>query len=622
MTASENLKVVSFAFDEQAEAALPRRDKRFANWPAVYILCSETERLAYVGESLNVARRVGQHYASPDKAALRTSTGAKESRIILDGSFNKSAALDLEAFLIQHLAGDGHYELLNRNDGIVDRDYYHRSRYQQRFRDVVFRKLREQGVFRRNLEEIENDDLFKLSPYKSLEPSQEHAVKSVLQIVLKELEQEFSAGPIVVEGDPGTGKTIIAVFLMKLLVDIATMSTEELLDERDRDSEFPEFFIEENRQSLRSLLTEGRGIALVVPQQSLRESIQRVFRKIPNLGEELVIDPFSVGKSDEKFSFLVVDESHRLNQRANQTAGPRNKQFSDINYRLFGDEEGWETKTQLDWMKTQSRHQVLLLDRAQSVRPADLPRPVLDKLVGEAQQQGKHHELISQMRVQGGNDYIEYVQRVLSPDPPRPSRFNGYEFEFFDDPAIMHEAIRERDREFGLARMAAGFAWPWISKNKNKRDAYDIQIGHYSARWNSVPKDWVDSENSLEEVGSIHTLQGYDLNYAGVIIGKDLRLNEESGRLVFDRSNYFDKKGMERNKYYGRDWTHDELLQWVLNVYFVLLTRGRLGTFVYVCDEPLREYIRTFVRADLQYFTGAYTEKHSNQNAQHTLGGQ
>lgn len=606
MTSSE-LEIISFAFDEHAERSLLQRPTSesgdLANWPAVYILRNEATRRAYVGESLNVAKRMGQHYASEEKKALRTASGSRESRIVLDKTFNKSAALDLESFLIQHLAGDGHYELLNRNDGIIDHRYFGKDEYQRRFREEIFKKLREHGIFSRSVEEIENDDLFKLSPYKSLEPSQEHAVRSILQIILGELESDSDVGPMVVEGGPGTGKTIIAVFLIKLLVDIATTRAGELLDESDRDSEFPEFFVEENRTALNALLEAGRGIALVVPQQSLRESIQQVFRRIPNLQADMVIDPFTVGQTDEKFSLLIVDESHRLNQRANQTAGPRNKQFENINRALFGEEEGWETKTQLDWVVAQSDHQVILLDRMQGVRPADLSRPVLDRVVEEAGERRKYHELISQMRIQGehGGDYISFVQSLLKAEPPESTSFGDYEFKLFDDPSAMHEAIRQRDHEVGLARMAAGFAWPWVSRYKGRKSEHDIQIGDYLAQWNRTQKDWVDSEGSLEEVGSIHTLQGYDLNYAGVIIGKDLRFNENEGRLVFDRSNYFDKKGTERNRFYGRDWTQEELLQWVSNIYFVLLTRGRLGTFVYVCDEPLREYMRTFLRADLQF---------------------
>ena len=119
MTSSDDLQIISFAFDEQAEATLPQKDERLSDWPAVYVLRNEKKKLAYIGESLNVAKRVGQHYASPDKTPLRAQSGAAESRIILDGRFNKSAALDLEAFLIQHLASFFHGAPLRSSEGML-----------------------------------------------------------------------------------------------------------------------------------------------------------------------------------------------------------------------------------------------------------------------------------------------------------------------------------------------------------------------------------------------------------------------------------------------------------------------------------------------------------------------
>lgn len=599
MTASDTLQILHFDFDADAESQLAQSDSQLSNWPVVYILRNEQKRLAYVGESTNVVKRVGQHYASKDKVDLRAESSEKVSRIVLDGQFNKSAALDLEAFLIQHLAGDGKYQLLNRNDGIVDRNYFQRDEYQRHFRSRVFEELRKQGLFSRSIEEVENDDLFKLSPYKALEPSQEHAVKSILQIILKELDASAGFAPMVVEGDPGTGKTIIAVFLIKLLVDIATTTEKELLTEDERESDFPEFFLEQNRRALHELLNSGLGIGLVVPQQSLRESIKRVFKRIPNLDPAMVVDPFSVGKNKERYSLLVVDEAHRLNQRANQSSGMRNKDFAEINHRLFANEDDAETKTQLDWITAQSDHQVLLMDSAQTVRPADLPLELLRGAIADAEAQGKHHRLTSQLRVKGGNDFIEHIRDILQGSAPEAKEFGEYEFQLFDDPAAMHEEIRRRNRKHGLARMAGGYAWEW--RTKGGKPGYDIEIGHYRAQWNSTDKDWVDSKNSLSEVGSIHTLQGYDLNYAGVIIGNELKFDEESGRITFDRSQYFDKKGMENNRYRDKPWSDEEILEYIKNIYFVLLTRGRLGTFVYVCDPGLRRYMRRAATVDLMY---------------------
>ena len=107
----------------------------------------------------------------------------------------------------------------------------------------------------------------------------------------------------------------------------------------------------------------------------------------------------------------------------------------------------------------------------------------------------------------------------------------------------------------------------------------------------------MNSPKASDEVGSIHTIQGYDLNYAGVIIGCDLRLDPASRQLRFDRSSYHDAKGMENNRRLGITYDDEDLLRFVSNIYSVLLTRGIHGTYVSVCDAPLREHLRQFIEA-------------------------
>jgi len=131
--------------------------------------------------------------------------------------------------------------------------------------------------------------------------------------------------------------------------------------------------------------------------------------------------------------------------------------------------------------------------------------------------------------------------------------------------------------------------------SKKDPTAADIEIDGVSLRWNGTTKDWISSKNALEEVGSIHTVQGYDLNYAGVIIGGDLRYDAATGQMLVDRSSYFDVKGVENNKQLGRRYTDAEVRQFVLNIYGVLLTRGIRGTYVYVVDPALREYLTPFL---------------------------
>lgn len=567
-------------------------DRHNSNWPVVYVLDGDSAAATkaagivgdvYVGESLNAASRMRQHLDSDEKKHLA------KIRVIVDDRFNKSVCLDLESYLIRLLAGDGSYRVLNRNDGIVEANYFDREQYQERFREV-FDELRRDGVFNRTIPEIENSDLFKLSPFKALTQDQAAAVEDILEGLFTDL-KSGQGSTITIQGDPGTGKTVVAIYLLKLLADIERATDVEDLNS---DTLFSEFFAPGYRE-----LLESARIGLVVPQQSLRESIKKVFRKTPGLRPEMVMTAFDVGQSEEIFDLLVVDEAHRLNQRANQPSGVQNQKFRQITEKLFGSDD--TSKTQLDWIRAKSKHQIFLLDAAQSVRPADVPRKLLDALVSETKAQHRHYPLISQMRVRAESDYVGYIRRLfgavrgLGTSPHVRKEFGGYDFRLFNNLQAMRDDIRLRDAEFGLARMVAGYAWEW--KTKNDKTAYDIEIDGMQLRWNSTQTDWIASKGSLEDVGSIHTVQGYDLNYAGVIIGPDLRYDAEAGRMFIDRASYFDAAGKQNNKVLGKTYTDDDLLAFIANIYAVLLTRGIRGTYVYVCDPALREYLSGIIPA-------------------------
>jgi len=580
-------------FDRDAVRVWSALDTRHRNWPTVYVIDGggtssngtgkSTAKVlddVYVGETVNAAARMLQHLDSPTKQHLTS------VRVVLDDRFNKSACLDLESHLIRLLAGDGTYRVLNRNEGITDSDYYEREQYRESFRDV-FEQLRDEGIFSRSIPEIENSDLFKLSPYKALTDDQAAAVEDIVEGLLDDVDKNIG-DLLVVQGEPGTGKTVVAIYLMKLLADIASSKPD---DEPDADSVFAEFFTDENR-----VLLKDFTVGLVVPQQSLRKSIQAVFRRTPGLHPRQVLTPFDVGGSDTHWDLLIVDEAHRLNQRANQASGVLNKKFADNNVRLFGADD--PAKTQLDWIRARSRHQLIMVDPEQSVRPADLPPDLMRALVDDAKAEHRHYPLTSQLRVRAGEDYIGWVRSILRPGPPLPDApppaprtFEGYDLRFFDDLGEMHDAIRERDAEHGLARLVAGYAWEW--KSKNDPTAYDIELDGRQLRWNTTATDWIASPTSLDEVGSIHTVQGYDLNYAGVIIGNDLRWDEDAQRLIVDRDSYFDKKGKENNPALGRTYSDEDLLRYVCNVYSVLMTRGIRGTFIYAASPELRELLIT-----------------------------
>ena len=572
-----NYKIEKFPFTQESVSNWGSADPVGIDWPVVYTLSSDKQ--IYIGETLNATSRLLQHLKTENKQDL------ERVQIILNSRFNKSACLDLESQLIKLFAADGTHRVLNANSGITDSNYFERDEYRESFNELYEMLVRD-GLLSRSIPEIVNSNLFKFSPFKALTTEQAVVVSAITEQIITEV-RSSSKAQMIVQGDPGTGKTIVAIYLVKLLKDIALMNGDELAEQ---ESIFSELFAEES-----AAIIKGLRIGLVVPQQALRKTLQTVFTQTPGLDKSMVLTPFDVADSAEDFDLLIVDEAHRLGQRANQSSAAQNKKYSELNIKLFGSDD--PAITQLDWIEKKSKLQLLLLDTAQAVRPADLPLETTNQLIKNASSMGLLFRLVSQMRVTGGAEYLEFI-RALFTNEPRPREvFNGYDLRFYDDASKMRQDILQLDAEHGLARLLAGFAWPWLSKRNPS--AIDIELDGMKLQWNQTDTDWINSNTSVNEVGGIHTIQGYDLNYAGVIIGKDIGYDPVDQKIIFNRENYFDVKGRENNSARGIVYTDEDVLHWVLNIYRVLLTRGIRGTFVYVCDPELRKLLAArFIQID------------------------
>lgn len=551
-----------------------RQDVKHDDWPVVYTI--NGTRDIYVGESINAATRMLQHLKSPKADVLR------EFRVVLDETFNKSVCLDLETYLIRLFNADENFTVLNKQSSSRNSNYYDRARYRDQFASI-FESLREQGLFRHDLERIENSNLFKLSPFISLTQTQASAVETILELVRESVDDQVSR-PVVVQGDPGTGKTVVGIFLAKLLADLDEPSDEYL----DQDT----FIDDEVEPATERRALSDLRIAFVVPQQSLRETITKVFKATPGLHRVPVLTPYDVAEATDPFDVLIVDEAHRL-QQFSGALQMRSSTFREINRRLFPDDVDGTAHTQLDWIRAKSTVPILMLDALQTVRPmADLPATTIEHLIADARSAGRFLGLWTQMRTRAGEAYIDYVADVLTGRTNTQINFPEYDLRFYDDIRQMRSDIFERDHELGLSRMLAGFAWRWVSKGG--KAIPDIEIDGLELFWNRAERDWINSPTALEEVGCIHTSQGYDLNYAGVIIGPELRWDATADRLEFVRENYHDQNGRNNNKALGQTYSDEDLLQYVVNIYRVLMTRGIRGTYVYVCDPALRERLRPF----------------------------
>lgn len=554
-------------------------DWRGKEWPVVYILFNRITKKAYVGETIDAKNRLSQHLATEKRNLYNSFV------LISDNCFNKSVILDLESYLINHMQGDTIFdELQNGTMGLQKSSYYQDKDYEADFKNV-WKKLKSRGLAEKELEDIENEDVFKYSPYK--EPTSEQ-----FQIASKILAKLASQGnhkkgeTFLVKGKAGTGKTVFGIYLAKLLS--MKYTSDIAIDDSELLSSLKEFLVKKPNYK----------VGLVIPMQNLRTIIKNAFRKTYGLSAKIVLSPDAVAKATEKYDLLIVDEAHRLRQRKNLSSPSKYASFKKNNDDLKLGENG----TELDWILAKSHNQVFLYDISQRIKPTDIPKEKLLAL----KQKDNEYILDTQLRCgKAGEKYVEYIEGIFSDNPPEKQNFKDYELVLFDNVSKMTNSIKELDKSVGLCRNVAGYAWKWPTKGtisvftENdpektdqliKNGKYDIDIHGSKYIWNIKYDGWVSAPNSVNEIGCIHTIQGFDLNYAGVIIGNDLKYSKEKGLFV-DRYEYKD-----RNGYAGA--SDEELKEYILHIYKVLSTRGIMGTYIYACDKGLREYLSNYMKTN------------------------
>ena len=235
----------------------------------------------------------------------------------------------------------------------------------------------------------------------------------------------------------------------------------------------------------------------------------------------------------------------------------------------------------------------MFYDKTQSVKPTDVRRVSFERI--DEQEESFQYNLISQLRVEGGIEYMEYIEKILnSMRSIAPKQFKGYDLQIFDDIQDMIESIKQKDSQLGLCRNVAGYAWQWQTKGLTydeiiSKGLCDIEINNMKLIWNTVGQDWVNSKHATDEIGCIHTVQGYDLNYAGVIFGPEITYDEDEERIRIRKENYHDMNGSRGIQ------DENELNEYIINIYKVLMTRGIKGTYIYVCDEKLKRYFNKYI---------------------------
>jgi len=350
---------------------------------------------------------------------------------------------------------------------------------------------------------------------------------------------------LIVGGEPGTGKTVVAV---NILVELL---------QRDLTAQY----VSKNSAPRNVYEKKLRQGSLLV------KDIKHLFT---GAGSYVDADANEVDA-------LIADEAHRLNEKSNFFGRGENQIMEIINAGQFS---------------------VFFIDESQRVHIKDIgSRAEIREHAQDLNAEITEMALDSQLRCAGSSDYIAWVDDLLQLDetPSVRDADLDYDVKLFDDPEQLHHAIEEQNDKEGLSRVVAGYCWDWDTDHQDDPDYVDIEIGEYGRSWNlQAGEPWAIDEGSIDEVGCIHTCQGLEFEYVGVIIGPDLRL--EDGELVTDfreRSTQDQSisgmKKMSREDPEGAERLADELIK---NTYRTLLTRGMQGCYIYCCDDELQEYLR------------------------------
>ena len=412
------------------------------------------------------------------------------------------------------------------------------------------------------LMKIENG---KLKPAKALQDSlasmlngnqefylideQKVAYETVKKLVEKSIKDASKASgfsskyTVIVEGQPGSGKTVVAVKLLCDLIQKGYAVNYVTKNAAPRNVYFEK--LKQNKYKLNYIksLFKGSGAFIDVP--------------------------------NNYFDCLIADEAHRLNAKSGMFQNLGENQIKEIIHA--------------------SRVSVFLIDEHQKVTTSDIGSIELinhyAKEEGSVVISGEELNLISQFRCNGSDGYLAFLDNLLGIRETANTTLDiDYDVRVFDDPNQMREVLREKNNINNKSRMLAGYCYEWITKNNPKGNEYDIVLeNNFNAKWNfGNTSTWAIDEDSFDQIGCIHTSQGLEFDYVGVIIGKDLIFDGNNVKTDYTKRAKTDQslKGIKTTKNYK---LADEIIR---NTYRTLLSRGQKGCYIYCEDKALSNYIK------------------------------
>lgn len=356
---------------------------------------------------------------------------------------------------------------------------------------------------------------------------------------------------VIVKGGPGTGKTVVAVNLLAKLTN---------------EGQFVQY-TSKNSAPRNVYLRKLKGVLK-------KSSVDNMFK-----GSGAYVDA-----PRNAVDTILVDEAHRLNEKSGMFHNLGENQIKEI--------------------IRAAACSVFFIDEEQRVTLQDIGTVAeIRKWAFDQKSEVIEEELVSQFRCNGSDGYLAWLDNTLEIRETANFDMEGidYDIRILDTPEEVRDLIYEKNRGRNKSRLLAGYCWNWISEGKNRSDVYDIQIGDFKMSWNlGNTSTWAIDEESVSEIGCIHTAQGLEFEYAGVIIGDDMIyrdghiVTDYTKRAKTDQSVKGIKKMAKEDPAKAAE-TADMIIK---NTYRTLMTRGMKGCYVYCTDRQLSDHLKELLKQE------------------------
>lgn len=508
------------------------------DYPVNYLLFND--KSMYVGESTQIKVRINDHLSNPKRSQFN------EMIVLFENQFHQSATFNIETNLINYLLADGKYVLQNRSQikQKTSHNYYNKNLYDKEIFSEIWDYLRTEKIAHNSLENLRNTDVFKLSPFKELSEEQISLKQDIIDFIKENIENDEPSA-LFIEGEAGTGKSVLLSSLINLIQELSKDKNDKIYGYKNN--------------------------YLLVNHGEMIKTYKKIAKNLPNLlaknFEKPTVYINRMKKNDSKSDIVLVDEAHLLLSQSD-------------NYNNYRGEN------HLVDIINSAKISIFVFDSNQVLKVKSYWSDK-DLLPIKKNYNYKTLYLETQLRMQADSyiiDWIDsFVKKRIYPIPFDPN----YDIRIYDDIHQMYDDIKEKNSKFGLSRMVSTF--DYLHK-KDGKDYY-VEFDDFKLPWNrAVANDtWAEKVDSINEVGSIYTVQGFDLNYVGVILGPSVKYDKVKNELCIDSSLYKDTGAFAGSAQLQNGERIKEEI--ILNSINVLMKRGVRGLYIYAVDEGLRRYL-------------------------------